>query len=202
MRPSPVTSLAAINSQRQRARDTAYYIFEKDWKYPYQVDFVHFRAKSGSSNLPVVTGSTNDLDRIAADMIHTSTRIWDIVEHFFEGANLSIKPAVAAQIYQRILDHFDAHLKAMRTDITYVAPDVEDFRMMSEFATAIRGYAVDHNPGIDEAPQNDSLAMLMARRPVFSMQTVAEDKSNEPIAPKSVRKMDAIERYMETLNGY
>lgn len=183
-------------------RSTAYYIFDKESLFTFSVDAVSFRARNKRLHLPVVSpGGIDDLNRIATEMLHTAGTIWDMVLYFNDGAQLALdSPEDAKTIYRRILNHLDAHLNAMRTDITYTPPNADDFRALAEFATTIRYQAVQADAKIDEVEESGFFAALPAR-PTFSKDDYSGVESDQPKVPKSVEKMDAIERYLETI-GY
>lgn len=185
----------------QRGRSTAYYIFDEEQEHLYEIDHVHFMAQAQRFNTPTVTtGQQGDIDRISAEMVPITGTIWDMVVHFIDGATIAVEPPVAALIYKRILDHFDEHFRAMRQEKMYEAPDTEDFRWMAEFATAIRPWALQHNPEL-EVKRATQFRSFLPQRATFSQATVEEDKAKEPVIPKSLLLMDNIERYLENLNG-
>lgn len=184
-------------------KTTAYYIFDRDSLYSFSVDAASFRARNNALHLPVVSvGGIEDLTRIAQELIYTAGTIWDMVLYFNDGARLALdSPADAKSIYRRIVEHLEAHLNAMRTDITYTPPNSDDFRMMAEFATTIRYQAVSEDPNLDERVDNSFFANMSAR-PTFSKDDLHDVRSDDtPKVPKSVEKMDAIERFLEMI-GY
>lgn len=187
-----------------RPRDTAYFIFDKDWTYLYDIDTAHFKAKNHALHFPVVASSLDEMEWISHQPISTSGTIWEIVTQFLEGATIAFRDVkIPADIYRRIVNHLDAHLLAMRTEKSYSPPDVEDFRHLAEFATAIRSQAVDHDSDIDSTQKkNQNLMQFMSQRPTFSMATTPPVTAKPQVA-KSVAKMDSIERYLEMIgHGY
>lgn len=183
-------------------KTTAYYIFDKNEKHLYAVDAAHFRAMSGRMGESII-GATSamEVEAAAAEMISTGGTIWNIITQFIEGATITFpEPKVASRIYKHILKHLEAHLQEMRSNLSYDAPELEDFQQMAEFATAIRVYAMQHDPELDKSASAGSLGGFMAGRPVFraAVPTAAPSK---PVIPKSVRTLDAIERFMEICNG-
>lgn len=183
-------------------KTTAYYIFDRAEKHMYQLDAAHFRAMNGRMGDSII-GATSalDVEAAAAEMISTGGTIWDIVTQYIEGGSITFQePAVAVKIYKRILKHLEAHLQEMRTNISYDAPELDDFRQLAEFATAIRPYAMMNDPELDKTASSNALGGFMGNRPVFR----AADPVSAPkkaAIPKSVRTLDAIERFMEMCNG-
>jgi hypothetical protein len=151
-------------------------------------------------------GSKDDLSRIMSEMILTDGTVMDIVDLFAEGASIAFQTReVAADVYKRIVNHLEWHLGQMRTNITYVPPPVEDFANMSEFATIIRPWAKDYNTDIDEVFNRGEMHRMLPVRPSFSyaLNKTEEVEADRPIeVPKSVTKMDAIEKMLERMNGY
>lgn len=182
-------------------KDTSDYIFDKNEVHNFAVDTAHFRAKNHSLHRSTVTTDPDAEAWIAESLVPTYGRIWDIIEYYFEGAVIHFQDKRTAEtIYKRILDHFDAHLVAMRTDKMYDAPDVEDFRMMSEFATSIRSLVIDINPNIDVKVQHGGMNKFLPSRPTFSRTVEVKEQAEKDI-PKSMVKMDIIERFMEMRYG-
>jgi len=190
-----------LKPKDNKRRSTAYYIFDPEATHIFEIDHAHFVALNKRFNVPIVTtGVAGDMERIAAEMVSTSGTIWKMVELFVDGATLSIPDtATAAVIYRRILDHFDHHFTLMKTDKMYHAPPAEDFRAMGEFATAIRPWALQSNPEIEQV-QGHKMQKFLPIRATFSQATVAMVKK-EDVIPKSVKLMDNIERYLEMQNG-
>lgn len=183
-------------------KTTAYYIFDKNEKHLYSVDAAHFRAMNGRMGDSVI-GATSamDVEIAAAEMISTGGTIWDIIVQYQEGALITFpEPLIAVRIYKHILKHLELHLQEMRSNLSYDPPELEDFRQMAEFATAIREFAMRHDPELDKTASAASLGGFMSGRPIFraAAPTAAPSK---PVIPKSVRTLDAIERFMEICNG-
>lgn len=186
-------------------KDTAYFIFDKNEVHLFSVDAAHFRAMNNRMSDPVI-GAMNedDINMAAREMISTGGTIWQITQQFIEGADISFQnPAIPAKIYKRILNHLDRHLNEMRTNLRYSAPDMEDFRNLAEFATAIRTVAIMHDPELDTGVRENAMSNFLNTRPVFRLadKHQANKAPEQPKAPKSVRTMDAIERMMELTNG-
>ena len=191
--------------KKVRAKSTAYFLFDKDYQVLFNLDHVSFRARNKTLNISIVSdGSDDDMTRLTGEMIPTGGTIMEIVDLFADGASISFAThKVAADVYKRIVDHLEFHLAEMRTNITYVAPDPEDFKNMSEFATVIRPWAKEFNKDIDSMVVSSSMHSAMPVRPSFSFglnQGHQEEGTAPPEAtPKSVTRMDAIERYLESL---
>jgi hypothetical protein len=191
-----------IPKRKYIERDTADYIFSKDEQLNFNVDTAHFRAKNRSLHRPTVTSNPveEEMNWIANQPVNTYGCVWDMVEYFIDGATLGFNDKSIAEIaYKRILDHFNAHIKAQRSDKMYMPPDIEDFRMMGEFATAIRTIVVDINPLIDKPIFANPLDGLRVR-PTFS-KSIMEEKKEEGVVAKSIEQMDIIEQYMEMYHG-
>lgn len=177
-------------------KDTSEYIFSDNERLPFMVSTSHFTAKNKALHRPTV-GSHQGQDQMewfASQLIPTAGTVWQMVEYFVEGATISFATKNTAKvIYNRISDHFSAHIRAQRTDKMYVSPDPEDFRKLAEFAMAIRTLAVDVDPDIDK-PKFSNPADGFRVRPTFS-KSIVEEKA-KPTA-KPVEQMDIIERYVE-----
>lgn len=185
-------------------KTTAYYIFDKAEKHMYQLDAAHFRAMNGRIGDAVIGAtSAEDVAYAAAEMVSTGGTIWDISTQFMEGASITIPdPKVAVRIYKHILKHLEGHLQEMRSNIRYDAPDLDDFRQLAEFATRIRPYAMMHDPELDKNASVNSLNGFMTARPVFRLaEKSTGDAPKKAEIPKSVRTLDAIERFMEICNN-
>jgi hypothetical protein len=190
--------------KKVKAKTTAYYLFDEDYQVLFNLDHVSFRARNKSLNVSIVSdGSEQDLTRLTSEMIPTGGTIMEIVDLFAEGARIGFSDRkIAADVYQRIVNHLEYHLRAMRTEITYVAPPAEDFKNMSEFATVIRPWAKDYNDDIDQLVVSSQMLNALPVRPSFSYALAKTDEKAEDTpaeVPKSISRMDAIERYLERL---
>lgn len=206
MRTVPLTATPGFTIKPKHVikKDTADYIFNKSEQHIYLVNNSHFRAKNKMLSLPVVsTGHPRDMERISNEMISTSGTIWDIVEHFIDGAVLAFPNATTpATIYRRICDHLTAHLNAMRRDKMYRPPHLDDFRHMAEFGERIRQVALNIDFDFENEVPDDHILQMLPMRPVFSMSTDEEVIENKPkTVAESTRTMDVIERYMEDRRG-
>jgi len=183
-------------------KTTAYYIFDRAEKHMYQLDAAHFRAMNGRMGDSVIGAqSAADVEAAAVEMISTGGTIWDITTQYIEGGSITFsEPLVAVRIYKHILKHLEGHLREMRSNISYDAPDLEDFRQLAEFATAIRAFAMMHDPELDKTASTPALGGFMDARPVFRAAAPSSAPKKPQIA-KSVRTLDAIERFMEICNG-
>lgn len=202
MQPSSLASAGCRIRKRRpvEERTTAWYIFDKENTYLYEINRANFQAANHMFGMPTVTDGTRaDEERISREMVPTSGTIMEMVDRFIEGAQIAI-PAqgVAAEIYKRILNHFDHHFVLMKTDRMYEAPNPEDFTHMAEFATQIREWALSQNPDIEKQEQSQSLMRQMPVRASFSQAPVVE-KTRE--VPKITKAMDNIQRWMESQHG-
>lgn len=195
-----------VAPKKARNKTTAYYLFDKDYQVLFNLDHASFRARNKTLNVSIVSdGSDDDMSRLTGEMIPTGGTIMQIVDLFVDGASISFSDnKIAADTYQRIVNHLEFHLREMRTNITYVAPDAEDFKSMSEFATAIRPWAKEHNTDIDHMVVSSEMRSALPVRPSFSYsllktQEAAGEEVPAEATPKSVTRMDAIERYLEKL---
>lgn len=203
MRATPIQNTPGFSLKKQQKypKTTAYYLFNEECRHTYSIDYAHFKARNGRLGEPVVSSSAADMERIANSMITTEGTIIDIVDAFVDGARLSFpNPRTPYDIYKRILDHLDFHLNEMRTNITYQPPPVDDLRNMSEFATLIRPFAQDVEPNLDQAIPGLDMQSRLPVRPTFTIHDLVT-KKQEPQVPKTVKKMDAIERYLDSI-GY
>lgn len=210
MRASPLQNspgFTVIGAQKPLRKTTAYYLFNEDAAVMFSVDYSSFKARNKMFGLPVVTdGSYEDMQRLTHEMISTSGTVMQIIDLFAEGASIGFaKPEIAADVYRRIVNHLEFHLNAMRTDIRYIAPAAEDFQNMSEFATVIRPWAKDHVKDIDSLVISSTMRSLMPVRPSFSfgLQQIeeAQEGMEEVEVPKSVSRMDSIQRQLELLEN-
>jgi hypothetical protein len=190
--------------KKVRNKSTAYYLFDKDYQVLFNLDHASFRARNKTLNISIVSdGSEDDMTRLTGEMIPTGGTIMEIVDLFGDGASISFNSnAIAADVYKRIVDHLEFHLREMRTDVMYIPPPVEDLQTMSEFATVIRPWAKEHNTDIDHTVVSSEMRSALPVRPSFSYallktEEAAEDKPAE--VPKSLSRMDTIERYLERL---
>lgn len=183
-------------------KTTAYYIFDKAEVHLFSLDGAHFRAMNNRMGDSVIGASNaQDVEDAAAEMISTGATIWTIIQQFIEGADITFPdPQIPVRIYKRILAHLENHLKEMRTNLRYDAPELEDFRQMAEFATAIRGTAMHHDPDLEKKGPGNQLGNWFTSRPVFRISEERKPEKKNTI-PKSVATLDAIERFMEICNG-
>lgn len=192
-----------MRENKPPSKDPAYWIFDRDpdAHHLYEVDAAHFRAKAGTLNHPVVSnGSAYDMERIAGEMIATRGSIIDIVDHYMDGARIKFQfKATAVNVYKRIVTFLQAHLEAMRTDITYSPPPVELFQQLGEFATSIRPWALDVDATLDGVKPHEGFGGFNTR-PTFSVPEHVV-KAAEPVVPKSVKAVDQITKYLEVLGG-
>lgn len=203
MRTTTIQAKGHRFRDRTIPRDTSDFIFTRAELHEYEIDNAHFKMKNGMANMPsvVITGDESELNWIAGQMIATADCIWDIVVQFINGATIRFpRKETAAKIYKRITAHMDAHLNAMRTNKMYDPPDPEDFRKLAEFALVCRGIAVDVDADIDEYYRKNNMMRNMPVRAQFSYRDVPEVKKQQ-LVPKSVLKMDHIERYLEEYHG-
>ncbi|MNQ03283.1 hypothetical protein D3C85_159820 [compost metagenome] len=190
--------------KKARSKTTAYYLFDKDYQVLFNLDHASFRARNKTLNVSIVSdGSPDDMSRLTGEMIPTGGTIMEIVDLFADGASISFsKHSVAADVYKRIVDHLEFHLREMRTNIVYIAPPPEDFQIMSEFATVIRPWAKEHNPDIDSMVVSSTMRSALPVRASFSygMHAAEVEAGTAPAeVPKSMSTMDTIERYLEKL---
>ena len=191
------------STKEWKPRTTAYYIFDEEVVFPYMVSTAYFRESNGRLADPLIgAGSSEDVERISDEMVSTGGTIWKIVKQFIAGANIGFSnPEVPAKIYKRILNHLDNHLTAMRTDVSYDAPEMDDFRYMAEFATSLRHIALRHDPSLDKNVSESGMQRLMFSRPTFIAHRPDEKKEEKLSIPKSIKTMDAIERFLELSHG-
>lgn len=183
---------------------TAFYIFDKENQYPFLIDRVHFKMNNGTHAFPEYFGSSARGVRsydMSKDLIPTYGTIIQMSDFYHDGAVISIRDKkVAADIYKRILAHMDAHLNAMRSDIHYIAPKDDVLVEIAEFATAIRYKALELDPDIDETTNKSQFLISGMAARAFISETIIEKKEVTEIVkqpPKSVKMMDAIERYLD-----
>lgn len=192
--------------KKARNKTTAYYLFDKDYQVLFNLDHASFRARNKTLNVSIVSdGTDEDMTRLTGEMIPTGGTIMEIVDLFADGASISFNSnAIAADVYQRIVNHLEFHLRTMRTDIMYVPPPGEDLKTMSEFATIIRPWAKEHNTDIDHTIISSEMRSALPVRPSFSYSLLKtqENAAEVPVeaeTPKSLSRMDSIERYLEKL---
>lgn len=196
-----------IGVQKPLRKTTAYYLFNEDAAVMFNIDYSSFKARNKMFGAPVVTdGSYEDMQRLTHEMISTSGTVMQIIDLFADGATIGFaKPEIAADVYRRIVNHLEFHLLSMKTDIRYIPPAPEDFQNMSEFATVIRPWAKDHVKDIDALVISSTMRSLMPVRPSFSagLQRVEEalEEMDEVEVPKSVSRMDSIQRQLELLEN-
>ena len=196
-----------VGKKKPKVKSTAYYLFDEDAKVMFLLDHVSFKARGGRLHVGIMSdGSQDDISRLVSEMILTDGTIMNIVDLFAEGASIAFQTRKeAADVYQRIVNHLEFHLQEMRTNITYVPPPIEDFQNMSEFATIIRPWAKDYNTDIDSVFTMGEMRRALPVRPSFSyaLNKTEEAQSERPLEiPKSVTKMDSIEKMLEKMNGY
>ncbi len=199
-----------VGKKKPKVKSTAYYLFDEDAKVMFLLDHVSFKARAKRLHVGIMSdGSHDDMTRIMSEMILTDGTVMSIVDLFAEGAGIAFRTrAEAAEVYSRIVKHLEWHLAQMRTNITYVPPPVEDFQNMSEFATIIRPWAKDHNSDIDEVFTRGEMHRMLPVRPSFSYALNQTERQEAPAAerptevPKSISKMDQIEKMLERMNGY
>lgn len=183
-------------------KTTAYYIFDKMETHLYSLDAAHFRALNNRMGDSIIgASSAQDVEAAAVEMISTGGTIWQIITQYIDGAAITFPdPQIAVRIYKRILSHLESHLSEMQTNLRYDAPELDDFRQMAEFATAIRAFAMMHDPNLDKASGENAMGGFMSARPVFRAAAPVDAPKKVEVA-KSVRTLDAIERFMEICNG-
>lgn len=190
-------------SEKKVAHDTADYIFGRFELHEYEIDNAHFKMKNGLGRMPIVVqqGGDNEMRWIANQMIATADNIITICDQFIDGATIRFpRKETAVKIYQRVLQHMDAHLGAMRTDKMYEAPNADDFRQLAEFALMCRSVGVDVDPDIDQRIVKNQMQGFLPVRAQFSRMDLSDVKK-ERLVPKSVQRMDIIERFLEERNG-
>lgn len=201
MRASVNPHIATAKKRNLGVRNsTAWYLFDKENRYLFKVDNLHFRAKNRRMNDPLVSnGSDYDMMRIGNEMIHTAGTIMEMVDYFIDGANIQFHDyKVPEDIYQRIGNHLEAHLEAMRTDIGYRPPAPDDFRHLAEFALAIRTLGENVNKQIDADQDEVRVRKMFPVRARFSDPDEVEEVKN-PV-PRPIQQMDAIERFIDMIN--
>lgn len=201
-RSTSVQSLGFVFAPRKaKSNSTAYYIFDKEASLMFSVNCAHFRAKNHQLSVPIITdGSAEDLNRVTNEMIHTQGTVMEMVDLFVDGANLRVDAKVAAEVYRRISNHLDAHLRELKTNPVYEPPPVDDFRNMAEFALAVRIVALDADSNIDNISINNFHNFMFSRPSMFNRDEIVNG-GNSQNAAKVVDKMDSIERYLEMI-GY
>lgn len=194
------------NKRPATKRTTAYYIFDKDYQVLFNLDHVSFKARNKTLRVGIISdGSEDDISRLAGEMTPTSGTIMEIVDLYVDGATVNFSDRkVAADVYKRIVNHIEYHLQELRTNISYRPPPIEDFQNMSEFATAIRPWAIDHNPDIDQTYTLGQMQRGLPVRPSFSyaLQKTEQEKPEEQKpaeTAKSVTRMDALQRLLERI---
>lgn len=184
---------------------TAMEIFDRDFLHPFEVDQIHFKMNNGTYKLPMpVSGNMKDQQQQMLSLIPTMGTIINMSDYYREGAVISIRDSnVALTVYQTILRHLGGHLHAMQTNRSYIPPQDNTLRELSEFATAIHYKASQSNIDLDNPSKPSSFfANVAASRPYinFSKTSAPVVKADAPL-PKSITQMDAIERYLSTYGG-
>lgn len=195
-----------VGKKPPKVKSTAYYLFDQDAKILFLLDHVSFKARAKRLHVGIMSdGSPDDMSRIMSEMILTDGTVMDVVDLFAEGASVAFQSRKdAADVYQRIVNHLEWHLNQMRTNIVYMPPPIEDFQNMSEFATIIRPWAKDHNSDIDDIFTRGEMHRMLPVRASFSygLTKGQEEAQERPMeVPKSVSKMDQIEKMLERMNG-
>lgn len=198
------TSGNVRKAPRRFSKSTAVEIFDKEYVYPYEVDQVHFKMANGTYKLPMaVSGTSKDHRQQQIALIPTLGTIISMSDYYRDGAVISIKSGeVAKTVYKTILRHMEAHLNAMQTDFHYIAPTDDTLRELAEFATAIHYKALEADANIDKSGQPSSFFDLISTaRPYIVIDKDTAKTSAALAVPKSITKMDAIERYLESMGG-
>ena len=198
--------------KRPVERTTWYYMSSKHELLEFGLDYPHFVARAGRLRTGIVSdGSYEDMNRIQEQQIATNGTVIEMIDLFDEGAVITFYDPKNAEIaYKRIMNHMKAHQQAMRTDLMYEAPDVEEFRRFAAFAMAIRHIALKSSPNLDAERRPKALHRHMQQVVRFSDaleraksggKTSEEEKDKFEELPEPVKKLDAIERYLELVNG-
>lgn len=199
-------TVANPKSTRPVQRGTWYYMTHQDEALSFGLDYPHFVARAGRMRTGIVSdGSFSDMSRIQEQQIATSGTVLEMIDLFAEGAVISFyDPSVAHVAYKRIMDHLKAHQVAMREDLTYDAPDVDEFRRFAEFAVSIRLIAMQHVPDIDNERRPKSVHRHLRQVIRFSDSLKAAEAKREDHPediPAPIKKLDAIERFLEMIDN-
>lgn len=191
----------------QPDRTSWYYLSNPTEQLLFGLNHSHFMQRARRMRTSLVTdGTVEDMDRINGQQIPTSGTVLEMIELFIEGATISFpEPNIANIAYKRILTHMETHQRAMREDKMYEAPDPELFQHMAEFAMKIRDIAKIADEHLDNPMARKSFTRTRQALPRFSDALRAtEEKDRQPEVkqediPAPLRRLDAIERYMELI---
>lgn len=207
MKPVSMKRPGITFHNNDRSQSTAFYIFNhRDGRTPthlFEVSNAHFIRKAGTKRSLIVTdGSTDDANRIADLMTPVYGSIEDMVDYYHDGARISFPDyQTAVEVYKRIQDHFDHHLKQARGSKHYTAPPIEDMVKLSDFAMGIRNIALMADPDLDQTKRAALQSAFFGSRPSFSRDDVlAPVKKPEAELNTPATKRDAIERYLDSIN--
>jgi hypothetical protein len=193
-------------------RTTWYYLSNKSEELLFNLSYPHFVARAGRMKTGIVSdGSYQDMARITEQMIPTAGTVLEMIELFTEGASVGFSdPKVAHVAYKRILDHLSLHARLMRTDKMYEAPDPQFFKDAAEFAMKIRSIVKIYDTDVDNPGAKKTIKRGMRMFPRFSdsLRMAEEEKLRqegfqapevemEEVTAAPLRKLDAIERYLE-----
>ena len=203
-------TVANPKAAKRPERNTWYFMSSKHELLEFGLDYPHFVARAGRLKTGIISdGSYEDMTRIQEQQIATNGTVLDMIDLFDEGAIITFyNPWMAEQAYKRIMDHLKAHQNAMRSDKMYEAPDVEEFRRFAAFAMAIRHVALKSSPNLDNDRKPKAVHKHLRQVVRFSdalarakqeANPQEEDKFEE--LPEPVKKLDAIERYLEMINA-
>lgn len=190
----------SLKAKNEFSGSTAWKIFDRENQYPFKVNQAHFRVVTGRHNVPLYGSSMKEQRYQENLLIDTRGTIIDMSDYFKNGATLSITSGqVAKEVYQAILRHLEAHLTALQTNIHYEPPEDDTLKELAEFATAIHYKALEVDPNVDQSQTASAgLSRLMSSRAFISLDISQSSVKPEVAVPKSVTKMDAIERFLET----
>lgn len=183
---------------RTSGRGTAYQIFDRANLYPFMVDLVHLRMKTGAKDIPIVhSGGRRGAEQTLDQLVPVMGTIIDMSDYYHDNASIKIESSIVAKnVYNHIVKHLNAHLTAMRTDPGYELPNDDTLEELALFGAAIHPWTLD---GEDKAVEpDDFISRLRKSRPFFTFDAPTTKPKDVTVeVPSVIKHLDAIQQYIE-----
>lgn len=177
----PVINKAMVEAEKKRTRrDSAYFIFDRGAMVPFRVSVAHHKMKHGGIDDPILGARREDEEYNARQLISVAAPVMQLVDYFIEGATLDISYETMVEVYQRIENHINAHMKAMRTSTNYYIGDTfHVFEHLVEFACQIYPRIREEKESRLATSDDPMTAMLSGRANFLTMIAKEKELQNE-----------------------